>query len=54
MSRNVSVSFDDQLGLVTIESAHGLVLTPDQTYELYLAIRAILSELPQPLKEPTP
>ena len=46
------VEYDEHLNLVTIESPHGNVLTPNETYALYLAIRAILPKLPQPLREP--
>jgi hypothetical protein len=53
MSAKPKVTYDESLNLVEINSPYGLTLTPNQTYDLYLALRAILVELPQPLIEST-
>lgn len=49
-----TATYDERLNLVTIESPHGYVLTPNETYRLYLALRAVLPDLPQPLSEDAP
>ena len=52
MSTLPNVTYDPSLNLVEIQSPYGLTLTPQQTYELYLELAAILPSLPMPLVYP--
>ncbi len=54
MNAKPKVIYNESFGLVEIESPHGLTLTPNETYALWLAIGAVLAHLPQPLNPDAP
>jgi hypothetical protein len=50
-----TATYDESCNLVEVTYELGyIVLTPNQTYALYLALRDMLAELPQPLNPEAP